>query len=52
MEKRIPFTAKIEPSGATQERRFESLVLQLKQQNEQLQAIVAYLYKRIERLEK
>jgi cell division protein FtsB len=48
----IRFTAEINPTGATAERRLESLVTQLRAQNEQLQAIIADLYKQIEKKEK
>ena len=48
----IEFTARINPIGTTAERRSESLVSQLRLQNEQLQAIIKDLYKEIERLKK
>lgn len=37
----IRFTAEIEPTGTTAERRLESLITQLRAQNEQLRAIFA-----------
>ena len=48
----IEFTARINPIGTTAERRWESLVSQLKGENEQLQAIIKDLYREIERLKK
>ena len=46
----IRFTAEINPTGATAERRLESLVTQLRTQNEQLQAIFANNQQQIEKL--
>ena len=46
----IRFTAEIKPSGTTAERRMDSLVSQLRFQNEQLQAIINDLYREIEKL--
>lgn len=48
----IPFHAEINPTGATAERRLESLVSQLRLQNEQLRVIINDLYKQIEKKEK
>lgn len=48
----IRFTARINPSGTTAERRLESLVSQLKLENEQLQAIIKDLYREIDDLKK
>ena len=48
----IRFTAEINPTGTTAERRLESLVTQLRAQNEQLRVIINDLYRQIEKKEK
>lgn len=47
----IRFTAEINPTGTTAERRLDSLITQLRAQNEQLQAIINDLYRQIEKKE-
>lgn len=46
----IRFTAEINPTGTTAERRLESLITQLRAQNEQLKAIFADQERRLEQL--
>ena len=48
----IPLTTEINPTGTTAERRLESLVAQLRAQNEQLRVIINDLYRQIEKKEK
>ena len=46
----IRFTAEINPTGTTAERRLDSLVAQLRAQNEQLKVIFADQERRLEQL--
>ena len=48
----IPFTARINPVGATAEERQEELIRQLRQQNLQLEVIINDIYRQLSEVKK